>query len=198
MRIVHAALLLAVSACPAFAQRAPVIVIPGRPDVPVLLSGILPVYLNHADVSWSVIEGEFGLDRPGAMTPTVIYRLAPVGIPIYGPASYGSGYFPRNNQRPGYGRLEVEPPANRQLPPPAPSFRQGWSSQSDPSSPVTVYSPYMAPPYIAAPVVVAPGGGGHWHGRPHGPPQAPGNGMRPLVPGNSMGPPVPGNSMGNE
>ena len=42
MRIAHAALLLVASACPALAQRAPVIVIPGRPDVPVQLTGVLP------------------------------------------------------------------------------------------------------------------------------------------------------------
>jgi len=188
MRIVQAALLLVVSAGPALAQRAPVIVIPGRPDVPVQLTGILPVYMNGADVSWSVIEGEFGLDRPGAMTPTVIYRLPPPPTPVYAPTSDGPGYFPRNNKRPGYGRLEIEPPANRPLPPPAPSFRQGWSSQSDPTSPVTIYSPYMAPPYMAPPIVVTPGGG-HWHGRPPGPPH---------IPGNSVGPPSPGNRMGNE
>ena len=56
MRLVHAAVLFAVSASPALAQRGPVIVIPGRPDV--------PIFENGVDVSWSVIEGEFGLDRP--------------------------------------------------------------------------------------------------------------------------------------
>ena len=172
MRIVNAALLLVVSACPALAQRAPVIVIPGRPDIPVQLTGVLPVYMNGADASWSVIEGEFGLDRPGAMTPTVVYRLPPLPVPVYAPASYGPGYYPRNNQRPGYGRLEIEPPANRQLPPPAPSFRQGWSSQSDPSGPRHPYPPYMAPPYMTPPIIVAAPGGGHWHGR-HARPSAP-------------------------
>jgi len=56
MRLLHTALWFAVSISPALAQRAPVIVVPGRPDVPVLMYGV--------DVSWSVIEGEFGLDRP--------------------------------------------------------------------------------------------------------------------------------------
>lgn len=161
MRIVHAALLLVVSACPALAQRAPVIVIPGRPDVPVLMNGV--------DVSWAVIEGEFGLDRPGEMTPTVIYRLPPRGLFYYGPAAYEPGYFPRSGERPGYGRLEVVPGPNRPLPPPAQSFRQGWSSQSAPT-PVTIYPPYMTPP-----VVVAPGGGRDWHQRREGAPQGPRN-----------------------
>ena len=76
MRLVHAALVLAVSASPALAQRAPVIVIPGRTDVPVILNGV--------DVSYAVIEGEFGLSRPNMVNPTVIYR--PFVIPlVYGP-----------------------------------------------------------------------------------------------------------------
>lgn len=170
MRIVHAALLLSLSAGPAFAQRAPVIVIPGRPDVPVLLNDILPVYLNGVDVSWSVIEGEFGLDRPREMTPTVIYRLPPPLRPYYGPAAYQPGFFPSSGERPGYGRLEVVPGPNRPLPPPAPSFRQGWSSQSAPT-PVTVYAPYMTPPVVVTP------GGGYWHQRRPGPPQAPARSM---------------------
>jgi hypothetical protein len=36
MRFLHTAFWLAIGISPAFAQRAPVIVIPGRPDVPVL------------------------------------------------------------------------------------------------------------------------------------------------------------------
>src|SRR6202023_3396593 len=79
MRFVHAAVLLAVSASPALAQRGPVIVIPGRPDVPILENGV--------DISWSVVEGEFGLDRPGQVTPTVIYRLPPPVIPTYAGAA---------------------------------------------------------------------------------------------------------------
>ena len=36
--------------------------------------------INGIDASWGVVEGEFGLDRPGAVTPTVIYRpLAGIG-----------------------------------------------------------------------------------------------------------------------
>jgi hypothetical protein len=47
MRLVHAAVLLAVSASPALAQMGPYIVIPGRPDV--------PIFENGVDVSWSVV-----------------------------------------------------------------------------------------------------------------------------------------------
>ena len=73
MRLVQAVLLLAVTASPAFAQRAPEIVIPGKPGVPVYIDGI--------DASWGVVEGEFGLDRPGMVTPTVVYRPLTVALP---------------------------------------------------------------------------------------------------------------------
>ncbi len=100
MRFVHAALFFVVTASPAFAQREPEIVIPGKPGV--------PVFINGVDASWAVVEGEFGLDRPGAMAPTVIYRPLVVDFPYAVPA-----YFPRTGRRPGYGRFEIMPPANR-------------------------------------------------------------------------------------
>ncbi len=140
MRIAHAALLLAVTASPALAQRGPVIVVPGRPDVPILMNGV--------DVSWSVIEGDFGLARPGLVMPTVIYRLAPPPTPPYWAApgaAYERGFFPRSGKQPGYGRLEIEPAPDRPLPPPAQSYRKSWSSQSAPG-PVTDYPPFPAPP----------------------------------------------------
>jgi hypothetical protein len=137
MRLLYAALLIAISVSPAFAQREPVIVIPGRPDVPVFINGI--------DASWGVVEGEFGLDRPGVTTPTVIYR------PLLGSVPYAApSYFPRDNKRPGYGRLEIEPPPDRALPPPAPSFFRNWSSQS-PRGPVTEYAPFEVPGTVITP-----------------------------------------------
>lgn len=148
MRIVHAALLLAVSASPALAQRTPVIVIPGKPGVPVIMNGI--------DVSWSVIEGDFGLDRPRDVTPTVIYRPFLITVPNYGLGSSGPGYFPQTGSRPGYGRLEVVPPANRPLPPAAPTYYRNWSSDSAPG-PATDYAPYNGPD-----VVTPTDGGRNW------------------------------------
>jgi hypothetical protein len=145
MRVLSAALLLALGASPALAQRVPTIVIPGRPDVPVIINGV--------DASWSVVEGDYGLDRPIGMVPTVIYRPYAVVVPGPAPAvprprqALGPAYFPSNGKQPGYGRLEVEPPANRPLPPPAESFSQSWSSQSAPG-PVTQYPPFAAPPII--------------------------------------------------
>src|SRR5271156_3985137 len=85
MRLIRAILLLLVTASPAFAQREPEIVIPGKPGV--------PVYINGIDASWGVVEGEFGLDRPGLMAPTVIYRpllvVLPSNVPGYHPAQFG-------------------------------------------------------------------------------------------------------------
>jgi hypothetical protein len=154
MRLVQAALLLAVSAVPASAQRAPQIVIPGRPDV--------PVYINGVDASWGVVEGEFGLDRPGAATPTVVYRPLLVAVPVLTPA--GPGYYPQGGKRPGYGRLEIMPPANRVLPPPPPAFHRSWTSESDPG-PVTEYPPFSPPVIEVAPTF----GRGRMSHHPHGP-----------------------------
>ena len=137
MRFVHAALFLTVLTSPALAQREPVIVIPGKPGV--------PVFINGVDASWSVVEGEFGLDRPGLMTPTVVYRPFVVSFPYAVPS-----YFPKAGRRPGYGRLEIVPPANRRLPPPAPTYYRSWSSEFAPG-PVTVYPPYATPPVIVSP-----------------------------------------------
>src|ERR1700722_8905039 len=99
MRFVHAALVVTVSASPALAQREPVLVVPGKPGV--------PVYINGIDASWGIVEGEFGLDRPGVVAPTVIYRPLAVAVPLSTP-----GYFPADGRRPASGRLEIVPPAN--------------------------------------------------------------------------------------
>ena len=37
--------------------------------------------MNGVDVSWSVVEGDYGLDRPIGMVPTVIYRPYAVVVP---------------------------------------------------------------------------------------------------------------------
>jgi len=115
----------------------PVIVIPGRPGVPVLLYG--------RDISGAVLEGEWGLARPGIVTPTVIQEG-------WAEFLYGSppAYFPFTGQRPRYGRLEIIPPPNRRLPPPAEPYYRDWMSQSGPA-PATIPPPYDPPPVIVAP-----------------------------------------------
>jgi len=130
MRVLHTALLLTIGASPAFAQYGPVFVVPGKPGVPVIVNGI--------DASWSVVQGEFGLARPGQVTPVVI------ATPLSGAAPNGApgAYYPADGKRPGYGRFEVVPPPNRPLPPPAPTYYRSWSSHSDPVPADTFSSPY--------------------------------------------------------
>jgi hypothetical protein len=132
MRLIGAVLLFPVIASPAFAQREPEIVVPGKPGV--------PVYINGIDASWGIVEGEFGLDRPGAMAPTVIYAPLVASVPENAPRAYN----PADGGRPGYGRLEIVPPPDRPQPPPAPTFYRSWSSGSAPG-PVTDYPNYPMP-----------------------------------------------------
>jgi hypothetical protein len=146
MRLVGAAFLLAISVSPALAQREPVIVIPGRADVPVMINGI--------DASWGVVEGEFGLDRPGLVAPTVVYRPLLINYPTAEPRPF----FPRDNKKPGYGRLEIIPPANRPLPPPAPTYYRSWSSSSGNSEPVTIMPPNYPMPNLDVYTGWGPGG----------------------------------------
>jgi hypothetical protein len=53
---------------------------------------------------------------------------------------------------PGYGRLEIEPPANRRRPKPAESFHQSWSAQSAPL-PAQSDPPVNPPEVIYAPQI---------------------------------------------
>jgi hypothetical protein len=109
------------------------IVIPGRPGVPIIINGI--------DASYAAVEGEWGLGQGEHVQPT-IYGGRYVDLE----PSVGH-YYPSAGHVPGYGRLEVEPPANRKLPRPAASYHQSWSSQSTPQPEVPVYPP---------PIIVAP------------------------------------------
>jgi len=115
------------------------LVIPGCPGVPILLYGV--------DISYAVVEGSFGLGKGVQNQPTVFggryVDLAPnVGH-----------YYPSMGLRPGYGRLEIEPPANRKLPRPAASYHQSWSAQSatQPAQPAQPEVPLYPPPVIVAP-----------------------------------------------
>lgn len=114
-------------AVPARAADAPVIVIPGKAGVPVIINGY--------DASYTVVEGDWGLDRPGQVPATI------VSGPLVTPQQryYGS-YFPAFGRQPGYGRREIEPPANRRLPPPAPSYERFWGADSAPL-PATIEPP---------------------------------------------------------
>src|ERR1700694_3577 len=100
----------------ALADGGRVIVIPGRPGVPVIINGV--------DASYAVVEGDWGLGKGVHVQPT-IYG----GRYIDGPPN-GGHYYPSAAHSPGDGRLEVEPPANRKLPQPAEIYYRSWSTQS--------------------------------------------------------------------
>ena len=94
------------------------------------------------------MEGDWGLARPGHGAPTII--ACPLRYPR---RAAGGGYYPGDGRRPGYGRKEIEPPADRRLPRPAPSFNREWQTQSDPL-PTTIEPPAEFPPLIVAPEVI--------------------------------------------
>lgn len=114
------------------------LVIPSRPGVPIIINGI--------DVSYAVVEGTFGLGKSVQVEPTIY-----AGRYVDGPPNVGR-YYPTLGLRPGYGRMEIEPPANRKLPQPAESYYRSWSSQSAPLPPQSDV-PLDPPPIIIAPQI---------------------------------------------
>lgn len=109
----------------------PVIVIPGRLGVPIIINGL--------DASYSVVEGDWGLGKGVHVQPTVYG-----GHPLEPEPPVGH-YYPSAGHLPGYGRLEIEPAGK---PRPAESFRQSWSANSQPQLPEVPANP---PPVIVAP-----------------------------------------------
>ncbi len=112
------------------------IVIPGRPGVPVIINGI--------DASYTVVEGEWGLGQNNQVQPTIY------GGRYIDPVPRVGHYYPSAGRMPGYGRLEVEPSANRRLPQPAESYHQSWSVHSAPL-PAQSNVPVDPPAIIYAP-----------------------------------------------
>jgi hypothetical protein len=112
------------------------IVIPGRPGVPVIINGV--------DASYAVVEGEWGLGQGNQVQPTIY------GGRYIDPVPRVGHYYPSAGRMPGYGRLEIEPPANRRLPQPAESYHQSWSAQSAPL-PAQSNVPLNPPEIIYAP-----------------------------------------------
>lgn len=126
--VVVAGLAAVAALAPAAAgDSGPVIVIPSRPGVPVIING--------RDASYTVVEGDWGLSRPGAVPVTIV-----------GPAPYVNfrretrRNYPRYGIAPERGRNEVEPPPDRVLPEPAESYSRSWSTQSDISMPRETWS----------------------------------------------------------
>ena len=111
----------------------PVIVIPGRPGVPIMINGV--------DASYAVVEGDWGLAKNIHVQPTVY------GGRVIDLEPHVGHYYPSSGRLPGYGRLEIEPPGR---PKPAESFHQSWSAQSTPQSQEPSV-PLYPPPIITAP-----------------------------------------------
>jgi hypothetical protein len=111
------------------------IVIPGRPGVPIIINGV--------DASYAVVEGEWGLGKGEQVQPTVYGGRYVDPVPNVG------RYYPSLGHAPGYGRLEIQPPANRRLPQPAESYQQSWSAQSQMQFDI----PANPPPVIVAPEI---------------------------------------------
>jgi len=130
----------------AFAAEGFEVVVPSRPGVPIIINGV--------DVSYAVLEGGYGLGKGVNNQPTIYGgRLVEPEPPV-------GHYYPSLGVKPAYGRLEIEPPANRKLPQPAESYHQSWSAQSAPT-PAT--SPTLQPdiPFYPPPVIMAPPGDNH-------------------------------------
>jgi hypothetical protein len=141
---------------PLYAADSPThIVVPGRAGVPVMYYG--------RDISWAVIEGDWGLDRPGEDNITIIpaprpwppagrgpnkdpYYRPGAAYPVPQPAPI-KHFYPSTGNLPAYGRDEVEPPADRVLPKPAESYHREWGAESA-ATPVTIPPAYEAPPML--------------------------------------------------
>jgi hypothetical protein len=130
------AVLMAMTSSTALAGGGFDIVIPGRPGVPVIINGV--------DASYTVVEGERGLGKGTHVQPTIY------GGRYIDPVPNVGHYYPSAGRMPGYGRLEIEPPANRALPQPAESYHQSWSAQSAPL-PAQSNVPVNPPEIIYAP-----------------------------------------------
>lgn len=138
MRAAVALAILIGTTATAFAGGGFDIVIPGRPGVPVVINGV--------DASYAVVEGAWGLGKGEQVQPTVY------GGRYFDPTPRVGHYYPSAGHMPGYGRLEIQPPANRKLPQPAESYHQSWSAQSAPL-PAQSDVPLYPPPVIVAPQV---------------------------------------------
>jgi hypothetical protein len=132
----------ALSSVPARADGGPVIVIPSRPGVPVVINGV--------DASYAVVEGDWGLSRPGAVPVTVIGGMPLLPNPVY---SLRNSYHPRYGRQPARGRVEIEPPADRALPEPSEDFSRSWSTSSDMTAPATITDPATFAPNVNGAII---------------------------------------------
>ena len=135
MRVALVILVSLGSMVTAMADTGPVRVIPGRAGVPVMING--------RDASYGVVEGDWGLAKNVHVQPTVYGDWDRYIGPEVG------HYYPSFGRQPGYGRVEIQPAANRVLPQPAEDYYRSWSAQSAP--PVQQRVPEIPPNIIVAP-----------------------------------------------
>lgn len=102
-----------------------------------------PFVINGFDATGAIIEGDWGLYRPGAGLVTV-YPSPVLMIFAVPPPPH---YFPATGRPPGYGRHEVEPRGWR--PAPGPSYHRSWSTEG-PARTVISYPPVEPPEIIEA------------------------------------------------
>jgi hypothetical protein len=121
---------------PACAQTGPVIVIPGKPGLPVIMNGLI--------VDGAVVYGDWGLAKPNNAGLIIV---GPLG---YAPPDVSPGYFPATGHLPKVGRQEVEPPV-RARPRVNTNYYRDWSIGSEFNKPVTEYPPFDPPQVIEAP-----------------------------------------------
>lgn len=128
------------------ANMEPAIVVSGRPGVPVMING--------QDARGAIVEGDWGLARPGA--GVTVFWPSPLPDPtdrgrisaMQAPRGLLPGrFFPATGRRPRMGRDEVIPPADRPLPPRAESFQRTWRSES-PELPANVEQPWYPLPLL--------------------------------------------------
>ena len=121
----------------AYADNQPVVVVPGRPGVPVIING--------ADATGAVVYGDWGLFRPGGAV-VIEGGIWPPGVLATLPEP--PHYFPATGRTPAYGRKEIDPgPHRRGL---TPEYHKSWRIESQPG-PVTEYPPFAPPTVVVAP-----------------------------------------------
>lgn len=146
MRRVLALMVLMSSVVTAAADSGPVVVVPSRPDVTIMING--------RNAAYAVVEGDWGLAKGVHVEPAIYPRQG-----YYYAAPQVGRYFPSAGHAPGYGRSEIDTPA-RQLPR-SESFNRSWSAESNPTATADIV-PANPPPIIVAPQI----GGDRRHSMP--------------------------------
>ena len=120
------------SLTPARAQTGPVVVVPGKHGVPVIINGLI--------ADGAIVYGDWGLARPGHGELAIEGWVAPA-IPLD-----ERGYFPGGTVAPRVGRHEA--PMSRNPRPRPTNFYREWSAGSDMTAPVTQAPPPFDPPEV--------------------------------------------------